>query len=94
MNFIQLLVGNRSITKARKTKEGYSPLALLWNVIDKDTVLASIQSIREQDANASGTVTALQQQAITNSNGYLPNTVNTDAHMSYWEGVSTSLFLM
>jgi transposase-like protein len=67
----------------------YKGLAFLWNVMDKETRFLLASKVSE-NRDASGAIAALQQ-AIKNANGNLPDAINTDAHRSYREGVSTTL---
>jgi transposase-like protein len=67
----------------------YKGLAFLWNVLDKQTRFLLASKISE-NRDANGAIAALHQ-AIKNANGNLPNSINTDAHRSYREGVSTTL---
>jgi transposase-like protein len=64
----------------------YKGLAFLWNVMDKETRFLLASKVSE-DRDANGAIQAFQE-AIKNANGNLPNTINTDAHRSYREGIS------
>jgi transposase-like protein len=67
----------------------YKGLAFLWNVMDKETRFLLASKVSE-NRDANGAIAALQL-AIKNANDNLPNSINTDAHRSYREGVSTTL---
>jgi transposase-like protein len=64
----------------------YKGLAFLWIVMDKETRFLLASKVSE-DRDANGAIQAFQE-AIKNANGNLPNTINTDAHRSYREGIS------
>jgi transposase-like protein len=63
----------------------YKGLAFLWNVMDRQTRFLLASKVSE-NRDANGAIAALQQ-AIKNAHGNLPDSVNTDAHRSYREGV-------
>lgn len=67
----------------------YKGLAFLWNVMDKETRFLLASKVSE-NRDANGAIAALQL-AIKNANGNIPDAVNTEAHRSYREGVSTAL---
>jgi transposase-like protein len=64
----------------------YKGLAFLWNVMDRQTRFLLASKVSE-NRDANGAIAALQQ-AIKNAHGNLPDSVNTDAHRSYREGVA------
>ena len=67
----------------------YKGLAFLWNVMDKETRFLLASKVSE-NRDANGAIAALEL-AIKNANGTLPEAINTDAHRSYTEAVSTVL---